>query len=57
MSAPLITGFIVKATGSFDSAFFLAGGLLILGAIISYTMTRQPLSFEEDKSIMKGISQ
>jgi ACS family glucarate transporter-like MFS transporter len=54
LSAPIITGFIVKATGSFDSAFFLAGGLLIIGALISFTMTKRPLNFEEDKSAMKS---
>jgi len=45
--APILTGYIVKTTGSFDSAFFLAGGLLILGALFSFSMTRKPLSFDE----------
>jgi ACS family glucarate transporter-like MFS transporter len=54
LSAPIITGFIVKTTGSFDSAFFLAGGLLIVGALISFTMTKRPLSFEEDQLAMKS---
>ncbi len=31
--APSITGFIVEGTGSFNSAFFLAGGLATIGAI------------------------
>jgi ACS family D-galactonate transporter-like MFS transporter len=44
--APMITGFIVKATGSFDIAFYLSGGLLFVGALISFTMTRRPLTFE-----------
>jgi hypothetical protein len=48
--APMITGFIVKATGSFDNAFYVAGGLLFLGALISFTMTRRPLSFEQGVS-------
>lgn len=30
--APIATGYIVAATGSFTSAFLLAGGLLIIGA-------------------------
>lgn len=51
MFAPIITGYIVKATGSFDSAFFFAGGLLILGALISLTMTKRPLSFAEDEQL------
>ena len=46
MLAPLITGYIVKETGSFDEAFYLAGSLLILGAVISFTMTRRPINFE-----------
>jgi ACS family glucarate transporter-like MFS transporter len=46
MLAPMITGYIVKETGSFDNAFYVAGTLLILGAIISLTMTRRPISFD-----------
>jgi ACS family glucarate transporter-like MFS transporter len=46
--APILTGYIVKTTGSFNSAFILAGCLLFLGAITSLTMTRKPLAFGED---------
>jgi MFS family permease len=45
MLAPIVTGYIVKETGSFDDAFYVAGSLLVLGAIISFTMTRRPISF------------
>ncbi len=41
--APIGTGYLVSATGSFTSAFLLAGGLLIFGALVSLTMTRRPL--------------
>ncbi|MDR3533136.1 MAG: MFS transporter [Rhodopila sp.] len=41
--APIATGYIVAATGSFTSAFLLAGGLLIIGALITLTMTRRPV--------------
>jgi MFS family permease len=44
---PIATGYIVKWTGSFDYAFYLAGFLLFLAALISFTMTRTPLSFDE----------
>jgi ACS family glucarate transporter-like MFS transporter len=47
MLAPMVTGYIVKATGSFDNAFYVAGSLLVLGAIISFTMTRRPISFDQ----------
>ncbi len=46
--APIVTGYIVKSTGSFDGAFYVAGGLLFVGALICYTMTRQPIHFEEE---------
>ena len=45
--APIVTGFIVKWTGNFDNAFYVAGGLLFLGALISFTMTRRPLDFPD----------
>jgi MFS family permease len=44
---PIATGYIVKWTGSFDLAFYLAGLLLFVAALICFTMTRTPLSFEE----------
>jgi ACS family glucarate transporter-like MFS transporter len=43
--APIVTGYIVQRTGSFDNAFYFAGGLLFIGALASVTMTRKPLSF------------
>ncbi len=48
MVAPIVTGYIVKWTGSFDGAFYVAGALLFVGALISFTMTRQPIRFEEE---------
>jgi ACS family glucarate transporter-like MFS transporter len=45
---PIATGYIVKWTGSFDIAFYLAGFLLFVAALICFTMTRRPLSFDEN---------
>jgi MFS family permease len=45
--APIVTGYIVEKTGSFDKAFYVAGGLLFFGALASITMTRRPLSFSD----------
>jgi ACS family glucarate transporter-like MFS transporter len=45
---PIVTGYIVKWTGSFDLAFYVAGGLLFVAALVCYTMTGKPLSFDED---------
>ncbi len=43
---PVITGYIVKWTGSFDLAFYVSGFLLLVAAVICFTMTRAPLSFD-----------
>ena len=43
--APIVTGYIVEKTGSFDNAFYLAGALLFAGALATITMSRRPLSF------------
>lgn len=39
--APIVTGYIVKATGRFDSAFAIAGGLAVIGAVMVLTMTHR----------------
>jgi ACS family glucarate transporter-like MFS transporter len=41
--APIVTGYIVKATGSFAAAFYIQGGIVIVAALISYTFTRKPI--------------
>jgi MFS family permease len=44
--APIVTGYIVQSTGSFASAFVLAGLLSLVGAGISFTLTRHTLGEE-----------
>ena len=39
--APIVTGYIVNATGSFDGAFVVAGGMALFGAI-SYVFIVSP---------------
>ena len=41
--APIVTGYIVQITGSFSSAFVLAGALSLIGAAVSFTLTRHTL--------------
>ena len=43
--APLVTGFIVQATGSFVSAFMLTGGIAVLGALGVAVFVRSPQAF------------
>jgi ACS family glucarate transporter-like MFS transporter len=39
--APIVTGYIVAMTGSFDKAFLVAGLLPLIGAMATFTMTRR----------------
>jgi sugar phosphate permease len=48
IAAPIVTGLIVKWTGSFNNAFYVAGVLLVCGILTSLTMTRRPLSFDQE---------
>jgi MFS family permease len=41
--APIVTGFVIQFTHSYVGAFVIAGALLIIGAVISFTMTRKPI--------------
>ena len=43
LAAPIITGYLVKATGSFNTAFDLSGALPLLGAMIVFTFARRPI--------------
>ncbi len=50
--APIVTGYIVQITGSFSSAFVLAGGLSLIGAAVSFAMTRHTLG--EERPVLVG---
>lgn len=43
MLAPIVTGYVVAMTGGYDWAFAIAGILLLLGAILTLTLTRRPI--------------
>ncbi len=43
MLAPIVTGYVIAITGSYDWAFGFAGILLVLGAISDLTLTRRPM--------------
>ncbi len=42
--APIVTGYVIQASGSYDGAFLVAGALLIIGATATLTMTRRPMA-------------
>jgi MFS family permease len=41
--APIVTGYVVSMTGSYDYAFAIAGVLLLSGIVITLTMTHRPI--------------
>jgi len=43
MVAPIATGYVINMTGSYDWAFGIAGGLLLIGALVVLTMTHRPM--------------
>jgi MFS family permease len=43
ISAPIVTGYVVQSTGSFNMAFVVAGSLLVLGALALFLLVRAPI--------------
>jgi ACS family glucarate transporter-like MFS transporter len=43
MMGPIVTGYVVGLTGSFNGTFALAGVLALIGAVATLTMTRKPI--------------
>jgi nitrate/nitrite transporter NarK len=41
--APIATGYVIAITGSYNMAFVIAGGLLVVGAVSTLTLTRHPI--------------
>jgi MFS family permease len=50
LMAPVVTGYVIALTGSYNGAFVIGGTLLILGAMISFTMTRKPIDTMHDRA-------
>jgi ACS family glucarate transporter-like MFS transporter len=46
-AAPIVTGYVIEATSSYDWAFGIAGFFLIAGSVIALTMTRKPVDLSE----------
>jgi ACS family glucarate transporter-like MFS transporter len=50
MIAPIGTGYVIGATGSYDWAFGMAGILMLVGATVVVTMARSPMNINRDAS-------
>jgi len=54
--APIVTGYVVQATGRFDTAFAAAGGLLVMGALSSWFLTRSPIGERPTMPLSADVS-
>ena len=54
--APIVTGYIVQATGSFAAAFILAGALSLIGATVSFALTRHTLGEPTPSTLEPGLA-
>lgn len=56
MLAPIVTGYVIAATGSYSWAFVIAGTLLVLGAASVLGLTRQPIGLGWGKRVARASS-
>jgi MFS family permease len=54
--APIVTGYVVQATGGFDWAFRIASGLLVIGMVISLTLSRGRITAQHTGRSFAGSS-
>lgn len=53
-AAPIVTGYVVAATGGFSGAFVIAGVLLIGGSIVIMLGARKPISVANEAELGAG---
>lgn len=52
LAAPIVTGYVVQITGSYTTAFLVAGIFLLLGTTVALTMTRSPIGIAPAESAL-----
>ena len=45
--APIVTGYVIQETGSFNMAFVVAGALLVLGSLTVFLLAHKPIGSAE----------
>ena len=50
--APIVTGYVVQSTGSFNMAFVVAGTLLAFGALTVFLVVRTPIGPSESDAAL-----
>jgi dipeptide/tripeptide permease len=54
--APIVTGYVIDRTGSYDAAWVISSVLLLTGIVISLTMTRWPIRNGEENAAGAAFS-
>lgn len=49
--APIATGYLVDWTGSYAVPFLVAGALLLIGAVLSWTLSKRPLQLDSAQTV------
>lgn len=58
LMAPILTGYIISATGQYNLSFFLAALFLVAGIVISWTMVTRPLQpLDSDRGVTSNAAQ
>jgi MFS family permease len=55
LMAPIVTGYVISISGSYDWAFGIAGLLLVCGATATLTLTRKPMIAAANKAVIALI--
>lgn len=56
MLAPVVTGYVIAETGSYDGAWLIAGTLLLAGTLITLTLTRHPIGADSGAAVAPTIA-
>jgi ACS family glucarate transporter-like MFS transporter len=52
--APIVTGYVIDRTGSYDGAWIISGVLLVAGMAVTLTMTRRPIGVAGRATVFAG---
>jgi ACS family glucarate transporter-like MFS transporter len=56
MLAPIVTGYVVQGTGRFDGTFYVSAVLMMIGAVITMTMTRSTIGARVEPSALPSAA-
>jgi dipeptide/tripeptide permease len=55
--APIATGYTISWTGGYNLAFMIGGALLVVGALLTFTLTRSPIGAAEVSPLLATVAE